>query len=893
MPKASFYFMELTVFLVFICCHYVMGSSTTVVDRHDVSLQHTATAAMPAESIIISEVRTPKESSPKDVAALTPERTTTVSSSVQQELINSSKLPLTTFSPEGFVITEVRSPMTPPTLTGLSPEGVATRIESSLETLNGQLNKDSDMSVTNTPENSLVITEIRATLTTLTLTDLVLDGVATRMTLSPPHVQINQSDSIEFVDISPFIDTRKTSFSVGTEYCANKSLCSSEVYEKTCQCDSMCQFLRDCCEDVDIVRSAEIRPNQLTCTNIPGVTPDPAAGVIVVTKCASDWKFEETRRLCEDGITSNDLMSSVFVSDRTDTGFIYKNMHCAYCNNVYEFEYWRSSVECIDALNDMNLTDSSNCQLSFDKPNEYVSFRECDFDMHLITSTCTEKNSESELAQNCSRAAYSTVYSSSGEVYRNIYCALCNGLTEMDLYCQPIIFFAPAVVYDYEQPRLYSFRMLVDLNSKWVVNNNERFRQSFTPCKENQFYDPFSKICREVLCPPNTVPFEGICHPIPENLGVSLALYTRNPNSEVISSAGQNNVTAAPGMNCTWTKLNRREFEIENGTNNIIFQGQVYTAQEYVKNDSSVFLCMHHKQNEMTSSKVKLYQYNNIERYLSLIGLIISIIALTVTLIIYVLLPKLMNLPGKILTGLIVSLLLAQVLFLIAAETVDKSEVCLTVAVLMHFFFLCSFCWMNVMAFDLWMTFSQKFSARLRSNTSRRFLAYACYALGIPLIITSVSLIANYTADSEHNFRPGYGERVCWITSKLALLLFFAGPLAVFKLFDFIAFGFTVYHIAEAKRQGAVARDGRRISSFLINLKLSLTMGLTWAFAFIANFTNNNIIWYFFIIFNTLQGLFIGLSFLCTKRVLRLMKEKKKEISRSNTTRMTTMSRSS
>ncbi|RWR98403.1 hypothetical protein B4U79_05848, partial [Dinothrombium tinctorium] len=38
-------------------------------------------------------------------------------------------------------------------------------------------------------------------------------------------------------------------------------------------------------------------------------------------------------------------------------------------------------------------------------------------------------------------------------------------------------------------------------------------------------------------------------------------------------------------------------------------------------------------------------------------------------------------------------------------------------------------------------------------------------------------------------------------------------------------------------------------------------MGFTWAFGFIASFTGITYLWYPFIIFNGLQGVFIFLSF--------------------------------
>ena len=51
-------------------------------------------------------------------------------------------------------------------------------------------------------------------------------------------------------------------------------------------------------------------------------------------------------------------------------------------------------------------------------------------------------------------------------------------------------------------------------------------------------------------------------------------------------------------------------------------------------------------------------------------------------------------------------------------------------------------------------------------------------------------------------------------------------------------------------------------------------MGFTWLFGFLANIIDNIYLWYPFIVFNTLQGVFIGASFTMTKTVLNHYKTK-------------------
>jgi len=85
---------------------------------------------------------------------------------------------------------------------------------------------------------------------------------------------------------------------------------------------------------------------------------------------------------------------------------------------------------------------------------------------------------------------------------------------------------------------------------------------------------------------------------------------------------------------------------------------------------------------------------------LTLIGCVVSTISLILLIITYTLFTELRNLPGKIIINLAISLLLYQSVFFSAVKN-EVPEVCLAIAVLLHFFVLSSFTWMNVMAYDV------------------------------------------------------------------------------------------------------------------------------------------------------------------------------------------------
>ena len=62
----------------------------------------------------------------------------------------------------------------------------------------------------------------------------------------------------------------------------------------------------------------------------------------------------------------------------------------------------------------------------------------------------------------------------------------------------------------------------------------------------------------------------------------------------------------------------------------------------------------------------------------------------------------------------------------------------------------------------------------------------------------------------------------------------------------------------------------------LIMFQIASLMGFTWIFGYIAAFTDVEALWYIYIILNSLQGVFIFISFICNRRVGLLWSKKLK-----------------
>ncbi|XP_053398299.1 adhesion G-protein coupled receptor G2-like [Mercenaria mercenaria] len=470
-----------------------------------------------------------------------------------------------------------------------------------------------------------------------------------------------------------------------------------------------------------------------------------------------------------------------------------------------------------------------------------------------MISTCSRIDNltspSSQITDLCDLGSNVIVYDKNNTAYRNKYCVMCNELDEQSLFCEPM----PKIYYRLNT--VPSYRLLVDFNShqyKTTKEGNE-VTDSFEECssQHEEIYDPVSKTCRKLHCPSTFTAIKGKC--------------VRNNNFP--------NNTNTMKSQCAFIKLKSDEYEILNLTHILVLSlNKTVGSSLLFRNGSEIYVC----EEMFTRQAIRHISsyFGVIENYVSFGGIICSIASLVLTLLVYIMLSELRNIPGKNLISLMIALLLAQLLFLCSNQAVDNYKACKALAIIIHYCFLASFSWMNVIAYDLFRTFSHSCQlGRLCTHMSKVFYRYSVYGWLIPAAIVTPAVLLDIFSINNNQFKPRYGENVCWISSKNALILFFVGPLAVFKLIDFVGFICTSFYISKTRRQGSMARQ-YNVCSCLLYLKLSLIMGLTWLFAFVAVFSNDTIMWYLFIIFNTLQGVFIALSFLCTKRVIKLISGK-------------------
>ena len=180
-------------------------------------------------------------------------------------------------------------------------------------------------------------------------------------------------------------------------------------------------------------------------------------------------------------------------------------------------------------------------------------------------------------------------------------------------------------------------------------------------------------------------------------------------------------------------------------------------------------------------------------------------------------------------------------------------HLCFVEAILIQFSYLCTICWLNVMCFDVWSKFrrisldseSNRRGQRLRNAKTGfrnpKFKWYALYALGIPFIVSCVTVVMHFlpedaTANMILPFR-GISEgldskRKCFFDNNLSTLLYFfvvTGPILLSNLLLFILFTWSLCCGVWSHSGGDVTLSRQRNNFKRVSI-MFFTLGLPWIF---------------------------------------------------------------
>ena len=249
---------------------------------------------------------------------------------------------------------------------------------------------------------------------------------------------------------------------------------------------------------------------------------------------------------------------------------------------------------------------------------------------------------------------------------------------------------------------------------------------------------------------------------------------------------------------CRQISFNSTEFDWDNVLNGTLLHkasGIVIPSDMFsLDGNGFVRVCEDMFDNQNITTKLKGHILNS-QTYVTLVGNAISIISLLATLVTMCTFPVLQNLPGKIISCLSISLLLANIFMLISYPS-SSEWLCLLFGVSLHYIWLSVFFWANALAIDMTRTFrvnSKRMVFRIKGNV--QFIIYSLYAWCSPAIIVTIGVLIHFL--SERRIYNTVGT--CWLIAGQPIITLFLLPFTFFMVVNTALFIVVLVSISKTK----------------------------------------------------------------------------------------------
>ncbi|XP_022090744.1 uncharacterized protein LOC110979342 isoform X1 [Acanthaster planci] len=323
-------------------------------------------------------------------------------------------------------------------------------------------------------------------------------------------------------------------------------------------------------------------------------------------------------------------------------------------------------------------------------------------------------------------------------------------------------------------------------------------------------------------------------------------------------------------LSCPLVIFNSSEYSWLDNTTISIGSGRNISSDEVIQlSNKNVVLCRPRDCSNCTQPSILG------DAVLSMICISVSQLFLLLCLLSFCFLPELWTLPGKNLFCSILALFLTQTVFLIGPGSplsqftvASDKDVCLAFAVLIHYFLLATFFWINVVSLHFARTFG--FKLRMRSVRFRRaFRWYSLYGWGTPGVIAGVWLVVHKLI-----LEGGHGLVIyqhC-LPFGVGAVLLVAAPMSLLLVLNAALFVLTVVGIRRTKQSTSVVMQEQRTlehlqSEVTLCTKIFVATGMSWILIFILGYVDVEGFSYFFTVLIAIQGPLLFFSFAFTERV--------------------------
>ncbi|KAL8566386.1 hypothetical protein ACOMHN_049344 [Nucella lapillus] len=256
---------------------------------------------------------------------------------------------------------------------------------------------------------------------------------------------------------------------------------------------------------------------------------------------------------------------------------------------------------------------------------------------------------------------------------------------------------------------------------------------------------------------------------------------------------------------------------------------------------------------------------------LSMTAIPLSILCLFLILLVYILLPALRTQPGLNTMGTSFTLLLAQFCLLLSSHRLLQGAWCTALGVLVHVFWLSTFCWTTVCSVHMFRAFSSKVECSYGPGSYKVLLANTAVTLLLPGMIVAVVMIVSWHTSGGESL--GYSSSSCYLQSSLLVGLALVLPLAIIVTVNIVMYMVTVYHIYTVYRlQTSVSKEtDNGFQHVTACLRLSLLTGSSWFLSILAEGLDVDWLRALSIVANGGQGTMLLLSYFTTRRVVAML----------------------
>ncbi|CAH0550484.1 unnamed protein product [Brassicogethes aeneus] len=275
-----------------------------------------------------------------------------------------------------------------------------------------------------------------------------------------------------------------------------------------------------------------------------------------------------------------------------------------------------------------------------------------------------------------------------------------------------------------------------------------------------------------------------------------------------------------------------------------------------------------------------LYVEETYTTVINVITLTTSTFFLILTIVVYFIVPNLLDLQGICIVNALGGLAFSFTFLVIVNLFTLEQGLCEFLAFGIYYAFMYSFFWLNTLTFHIWRTtINPKVFDGVKVNCWK--MIYLVYGIGGSLVLLVILLNLNYLeAFKGNDLHPDIGNGTCWFQTVEITFIYFHTPMLIILGINLFLFIWTIVflwkYVAANSPDFSVQKYRLKMC-----IKLFFVMGISWLFEFLsvfAKYKQLTVLKHILIITDIINGLMGLIIFLILvvfrKRVIRGLAER-------------------